>query len=401
MNHTLMRCLTGALLLLAGCGPDRQSTMVSDLIKEAGSRLAPDRRTAVFDVTAEERGGSLVVKGEIQNAAMKERLLLMLKENISMPIEDSLVSLPHPALGERTLAVVSQSVANLRTKPDHAAEMGTQVLLGTPLRVLKRDDGWYYVQTPEEYLGWTSDNIVLMTAAEYDAWVARPRLLVTVETGWVRAAREPGPQPVSDIVAGCIVALAGDERTHYRVAYPDGRTGYLRKDEAKPFDRWLAEAKDTPETIVATAKRFFGVPYFWGGTSAKGLDCSGFTKTVYYLNGVVLPRDASQQVHVGDTVETGVDWATVRPGDLLFFGTRATAERKERVTHVGISLGGRRFIHASGGKGVSVNSLDPADGDYSKHRDTGFLRVKRIIGAGEDTGVRRLDRIPLYRGHEG
>ena len=61
----------------------------------------------------------------------------------------------------------------------------------------------------------------------------------------------------------------------------------------------LKGAKDSPETIVATAYRFFGVPYLWGGTSVKGMDCSGFTKTVYFLNGVLLPRDASQQVARG------------------------------------------------------------------------------------------------------
>ena len=141
----------------------------------------------------------------------------------------------------------------------------------------------------------------------------------------------------------------------------------------------MLQRTDTPETILATARRFFGVPYFWGGTSAKGMDCSGFTKTVFFLNGVLLPRDASQQVFVGEPVDTtgGID---LRPGDLLFFGFRATAERKERVTHVGISLGGKRFIHAS--TDVRVNSLAPADTDYSQHREQMFLRARRIIGAG-------------------
>jgi cell wall-associated NlpC family hydrolase len=87
----------------------------------------------------------------------------------------------------------------------------------------------------------------------------------------------------------------------------------------------------------------------------------------------------------------------VMAGDLLFFGSRAREGRKERVTHVGISLGGKRFIHCAGD--VHINSLDSSDPDFSGPRLDGFLHVRRIIGAGEDTGVRHISHIPYYRAH--
>jgi cell wall-associated NlpC family hydrolase len=313
-------------------------------------------------------------------------------------IIDSLTVLPQPSLGERVHGVVSISVANLRTKPSHAAEMATQVLMGTPLRVLKKQAGWYYVQTPEDYLGWTEDKIVLVSKDDYDQWVQRPKIIVTAIYGFTYGSKEKGSPVVSDVVIGSLLGLKKESRSHYEVLYPDGRTAFLAKGNGEPLSAWIGRTKDTPENILATAKRFFGIPYLWGGTSAKGFDCSGFTKTVFYLNGVLLPRDANQQATVGEPVDTSSGLENLRPGDLLFFGSKATKDKPERITHCAISLGGKRFIHESGD--VRINSLDPADPDYSEFRSETFVRAKRVIGVGENAGVRRLSQISYYRGYE-
>jgi hypothetical protein len=397
----LRQCILIAVPLLgiAACTGDRNATVVTDLLNRAKGKLAPDRRTVVFDVTGELRGTTLTLKGEIHSAELRDQLLRTVKEEGYEPV-DSLTVLPHRDLGDRTVGIVSQSVANMRARPGHPSEMVTQAIMGTPVRILKKDDGWLYVQTPDDYLGWSDAEITAMTAEEYEVWVSRPKVVVTTEVGFVRSSRDPASRPVSDLVAGSLFALKGDAGAYYDVEYPDGRTGFLLKEHAAPYAAWLNAAEDTPERIVATAYRFFGVPYLWGGTSAKGMDCSGFTKTVYFLNGVLLPRDASQQALVGEPVSQDDNLAAVRPGDLLFFGSRAKDDRPERITHVAISLGGRRFIHTGGGAGVSTNSLDPADTDYSKHRERGFLHVRRIIGAGEEAGIRRLAAVPYYKSHE-
>lgn len=386
--------VTAMVLWTAGAtAQEAGQAMLSDILKEAKERLAPDRRTVVFDVQPEPHGKIVVLRGEIHSVALKKELFAFLATHPSFTFEDSLQTLPQPALGAKVHGVVSVSVANIRSKPDHPAEMATQAILGTPLRILKKDHGWYYVQTPDNYLGWTDDRIVMMDDSAFAAWSARPKLIVTTEIGFTRQSEEPAAGVVSDVVAGGILALAGETAGAFTVVYPDGRTAILPRGLGMPYDRWLAAAQDTPESIVATAHRFFGIPYLWGGTSAKGMDCSGYTKTVFFLNGVLLPRDASQQVFCGEPIDTtgGID---LRPGDLLFFGFRATAERKERVTHVAISLGGKRFIHAS--SDVRVNSLAPSDTDYSQHREQTFLRARRIIGAGPATGVQRLRDLPYY-----
>jgi cell wall-associated NlpC family hydrolase len=101
-------------------------------------------------------------------------------------------------------------------------------------------------------------------------------------------------------------------------------------------------------------------------------------------------------------VDTSHDLAQARTGDLLFFGSRGTPERPLKVTHVAIYLGAGKFIHAPGAAsapGITINSFNPTDPEYDDHRHRGFLGARRIIGAGETSGVRRLKDIPYYNGH--
>lgn len=103
--------------------------------------------------------------------------------------------------------------------------------------------------------------------------------------------------------------------------------------------------------LVATARRFLGVPYCWGGESAKsGFDCSGLTMVTYRLNGLKLPRNSRLQFAVG----TPVPRSELRRGDLVFFATSGG----RRVSHVGIYIGNGKFIHAPRqGKNVRIASL--------------------------------------------
>jgi len=297
-------------------------------------------------------------------------------------------------VGTRTFGVVSVSVANLRSKPGHSQELGTQALLGTPLRILKEQGSWLYVQTPNDYLCWTCDRIQRMTPTEFDTWRQRDKAIVTDTYALARTAPRGDATPVSDVVAGCLLAVEGRKGDWLQLRYPDGRVGFLRGAATRPFGDWLRKADADPDRVVATARRFFGVPYLWGGTSTKGMDCSGFTSTVYLLNGVVLPRDASQQVHAGVAVPFENGFGDVQKGDLLFFGRRASAGRRERVTHVGISLGGPRFIHAS--TDVHENSFDRVDADFSASLRKSLLHIRRVRDLGPDHMVRPLRSHPLY-----
>lgn len=116
------------------------------------------------------------------------------------------------------------------------------------------------------------------------------------------------------------------------------------------------------DKIIRTADRFIGVPYRWGGESAEeGFDCSGFTMTVYQLNGLDLPRSSRAQWNAGEFVNR----SKLEKGNLVFFRTTGS----ERISHVGIYDGNGRFIHAPGkGKRVKRSSLNSR---YYKKRYAG------------------------------
>ena len=117
------------------------------------------------------------------------------------------------------------------------------------------------------------------------------------------------------------------------------------------------------QRIIATGKKYIGVPYVWGGSTPSGFDCSGFTQYVFRQHGIQLPRTSAQQYSVG----TWVAKSNLRPGDLVFFNTSGSG-----VSHLGIYLGNGDFLHASSSKGVMISQLSNS---YWAPRYVGAKRV--------------------------
>lgn len=184
--------------------------------------------------------------------------------------------------------------------------------------------------------------------------------------------------PVSDIVLGCILEISQtpkSTRDKLYVTLPDGRQGYINRSETKEFDKWASQPLDMNK-IEKTARSMMGVTYLWGGTSVKGVDCSGFVKTNYFANGVILSRDASQQALAGNK-NIPEKWKECQLGDLLFFGNE-----NGRVTHVAMYLRNGEYIHSSGY--VKINSVDPSAQNYLT---TPFLSTTRIKTALNTPGI--------------
>lgn len=115
--------------------------------------------------------------------------------------------------------------------------------------------------------------------------------------------------------------------------------------------------------IIATAKKYIGVPYLWGGTTPKGFDCSGYVQYVFNAHGITLPRTSREQYTAGYAVSK----SKLQPGDLVFFNTSGSG-----VSHLGIYIGDGQFIHASTSKGVIIAELNTS---YWSSRYIGARRV--------------------------
>ena len=291
---------------------------------------------------------------------------------------------PIDKLPQQPWALVKLSVASMRAQPRHAAEMATQAVMGTPLMLLEKEDGWYLAQTPEGYTSYVPANaLTLLSDTQMARWRQAERHIVTAYSS--RLAQEPGgDETVSDLVLGNILEYQSECGDWVKLATPDGRAGYAPRADVATIEQW-AEQDFNPGLIEATARRMTGSPYLWGGTSTKATDCSGLVKICYYANGIILRRDASQQAQNGLRLASD-QWRQARRGDLLFFGSKTG-----RVTHVGIYLADGYYIHCSGQ--VKINSLDPASDLYLS---TPFLSISRIDGQTGTNGVTAAKNHPWY-----
>lgn len=388
--------LSAALLLIfTSCGEDKQEVFNS-ISKEVKSEFAPDRRDKTFETKLKEVDGKWVLYGSTTEAEAKAALLEKLAAK-KIDVLDSMKVLPDAALVNegKIYAVVSHSVANLRYEADYSSEMATQVLMGTPLKVLEKKSYWYRVVTPEGYIAWvTVGSVKTMNEEELTAWRGSERVIVDVHYTLFRDKPSKSGAIVSDGVWGDIAQVSSKKvvNGYQEVKLPNGKTAYVPASDVKCLKKWLDSRNPTTDNILNTGKQFLGFPYLWAGTSIKGLDCSGFVKTSHFLNGIILRRDASQQAKVGEEIDITNGIENLKKGDILFFGRKATADRPARVTHVGMYLGDGMFIHSA--TFVKINSLVPGTDNYY---DGTMVCARRINGM-QDTiyGMWSIAKHPWY-----
>ncbi|KAA0129161.1 NlpC/P60 family protein [Chryseobacterium sp. SN22] len=233
--------------------------------------------------------------------------------------------------------ICSVTVAPVRAEASDRAEIVTEILFGESADILEVDKNWTRIKM--HYDG-------------YEGWMDTKQL-----------------RPVADdILAKRKITVVTEDFSS--VMMNDGKTLLSMGSEVEFPAVASRRSHDVRESIALTAKEFINVPYLWGGKSFFAVDCSGFTQLVYKIHEIKLPRDASQQVNVGESLSFVGE---SRPGDLAFF------ENPEgKIVHVGIMLENQRIIHASGK--VRIDTLD-STGIFNKelNKHTHKLRVIKSV----------------------
>ena len=233
--------------------------------------------------------------------------------------------------------VVVRPVVNMFRTPTLDADVVSQSLYGTNVKLIKADGNWLEIRTADDYTGWVqADGLKKLDGKRYAEGVESVR----VSESSANVYREPdvtAHAPIFNLPwESRLEVMNGkvDDRGRWlKVRLADGGEGFIQRGDVS--------ADTTPLTIpqtIALAKRFMGVTYTWGGTSSFGFDCSGFVQMLVRQRGITLPRDASLQVNWSGA--TKVDRKDLVAGDLLYFGEDLT-----KVTHTGMYIGNGEFIH--------------------------------------------------------
>ena len=264
---------------------------------------------------------------------------------------------PAASPSKQTTAVVVSAVQDLFVRPDETSSVDDQLILGDRVEILEDAAGFAKVRTAAGEVAWIPERALRRGEAAKQAGAAEAKL-VRVTSNFAHIYASPSftkQKPLLTAPIGATLAfsdfLEGKEGEAYswvRVALPDGRIAFVaRADVSLPTSPFkenillpLSLPLRSPSDWIALGKRFLGAPYTWGGTTPLGFDCSGLMTRILSEHGVTLRRNSYEQAFQ-DPQLVPVAFASLQPGDLLFFGTA------DKIDHEAMWLGDGTVLQAT------------------------------------------------------
>ncbi len=252
--------------------------------------------------------------------------------------------------------ICNLSIVPLRLEPTDRSEMVNQVIFGEHFQVLEKDKAWSKIK---------------LSFDGYEGYIDNKQYKSISEKLYVNLNDQ------ETYYAGELIDFITDSNSNLttvplgaHLPFYNNKTFKLKLSEFI-YEGKVKHKKLSKADIVEIAYMFLNVPYLWGGKTPFGIDCSGFTQTVYKLCGHNLLRDAKEQATQGNVLSFIEE---SEPGDLAFFDNEEGV-----ITHVGIIMNDYHIIHAHGK--VRIDKLDHS-GIYNidKQQHTHKLRViKKMI----------------------
>jgi cell wall-associated NlpC family hydrolase len=246
---------------------------------------------------------------------------------------------------------VRAGAAPLRRAPRDDAGLDTELLFGEDFTVYDRADGWAWGQSRHDgYVGYTPADAL---AGDQVA----PTHRVTALRSFVQPAPELKRPPEYWLSMNALVAVAEARDRYCRLS----TGGWVPSAHLAPIGAAAADP-------VAVARRFFGVPFLWGGRTSLGLDCSGLVQLAVEAAGTRCPRDSDVQATTLGRAVDPTDPGGFAPGDLIFL-----------PDHVGFFEDGGLLLHANA-YDMAV-SLQPLQEVLAREKPHGITAVRRLAPA--------------------
>ncbi len=226
-------------------------------------------------------------------------------------------------------------VGNLFHLPNERSEVISQALYGWQVQVLEEEGLFSLAETEDGYQGWIETS--LLQAGEVGVGLRRAKIRHNAAHLYStpHVNREKPLLTLPFEVELPVVFEPAEEEGRWVQVQLLGQLGWIQRGHL-----WMNLSHIGLKDMLQLSLQFLGLPYTWGGRSSFGYDCSGFIQMLFKQMGILLPRDASQQIR--SPFCSPVDWQEIKAGDLLFFGMHA-----EAIKHVGLYLGEGQLIHAS------------------------------------------------------
>jgi gamma-D-glutamyl-L-lysine dipeptidyl-peptidase len=337
--------------------PERLPQYVNFFSRELGN----DNRICAFDVTATAGAENNVeLSGFVEFPETRSALNELLKI-LGFKVDDHLERLPAADLGEKVFGLVKAPHSYSFDHPSGKRKQENDCLLGEPLLLLREQDGHLLAHGREGYLGYVpSADVVRVDEATYVKYLSGPRVVVLED-------QSHGDKPA--IPAGARLKWVKSDDKKVTAELPTGELVTLPATACRICEVPTAKIDD----IISNAQNLLGTPYFWGGRTTKGIDCSGLVQMSYASAGVHLPRDAYQQFYVGQIAATRWHTAGMRRGDTLYF-----LGSDGKIRHTALYLGNDRYLQAIMPK-VTISSFNPAHSEYDEDRHKAFAFAKRPL----------------------